>query len=170
MKRSEIQIPIALMGEPEEILESYRALVVKGTAPRLAEILATRHFPGAWTDTNRINNLPPLEQTCGKWYADKVKAEARAAGINVSDNSHYNATMADTRGGGDPKAWTHVGDGISTYKRRLQEIGGGSEDLGVALDSSRVQDRMAEKKSQYDARQAKKKEQKQRLMEKQAKG
>ncbi len=158
MKQCDVPIPIAMLGEPEEILARYRELVANGTAPRMAEILATRHFPAALTDTMRMVGVPPLEETAGLAYAKRVKEAARKAGIVVTDNSRYNPTMADHRRGGDPKAWTHAGDGVSTLKRRLQEMGGGSEDLGVQIDHSRDAERFEKRRAAIMERRAKKAE------------
>lgn len=145
MKTSDVMIPISMLGDPEPILQRYREMVAKGTAPRMAEILASRHFPAALTDTTRMAGVPPLEET-NPAYARRVKEAARKAGIVVTDNSRYNPTMADHRRGGDPNAWTHAGDGISTLKQRLVAQGGGSEDLGVAIDSSRDTERFEKKR------------------------
>lgn len=152
MKKSDVVIPVSMQGESEQVLDKYRELVAGGMAIGMATILASRHFPATKADRGRENNLPPIEQTCGKYYADKIKAEAKAAGINVTDASRYNPTMADSRAGGDPNAWVHAGEGTSTYKQRLLASGGGSEDLGVAHDDARIQERFAKKKAAYHGR------------------
>lgn len=136
MVRVERYLPFTMQGESEETIQRYFQLVDKGESPGMAEILACRKFPALNSDED-MSKIPPLE-TVSPALARKVKAQAKAAGINVSDNSRYNATMADHRGGGDPKAWLHAGDGVSTYKQRLRECGGGSEDLGVEMDMSRI--------------------------------
>lgn len=148
----EIKLPLTMTGESPACVAKFRELVASGQSIRMAEILACRQFPGLHSDEERMKELPPLEQTAGKCYADKIKAEAAAAGIVVSDNSRYNPTMADYRGGGDPNAWIHAGDGISTYKQRLKESGGRSEDLGVAGDDSMVAERYTKKKAAFDKR------------------
>lgn len=150
MKETEVRIPISMMGDPEPILKRYRELVASGTVPRMAEILASRKFPGVETDTMRMAGVPPLEETCGPAYAARMKKLAREAGIAISDNSRYNPTMADSRRGGDPNAWTHAGDGTSTFKRRLEEMGGGSEDLGVKMDMARVAENFEKKRARLD--------------------
>lgn len=162
------QIPIALMGESDRVLARYRQLVGNGESPRMAEILATRHFPGTHTDTMRLVDVPTIGQLQGiqgKYYTDKLRSEAAKAGITLGGNSRYNGHMADTRGGGDPKAWLHAGDGISTYKQRIIDCGGEFKEMGVEMDVARVAEREAKKRVPYDAKESRRKEKIERLKE-----
>lgn len=143
----DVKIPVSMMGEPEHILERYRALVRAGQSPGMASILASRRCPGLETDTAHYAGMKPLEETCGKAYAAQVKAQARAAGITISDNSRFNGTIADHRGGGDPTAWIHAGDGKSTFRERLRKTGGGGDDFGLEVNTSLVGERYAKKKA-----------------------
>jgi hypothetical protein len=97
--------------------------------------------------------MRPLEETAGKDYATKVKQQARAAGINITDNSIYNATLADGRGGADPNAWIHAGDGRAKVKRVIEAKGGGCESLGVTPNGRAVEIE-AKKKAALDKRRA----------------
>lgn len=161
-----IELPISMRGESQEVIERFFSLVRNGMKPMLATIVASRHCPELGTDTARMASLPPLEETCGKEYARLRKEEARKAGISISDNSRYNPTMADGRRGADPKAWTHAGDGPSTMKRRLQDMGGGCEQLGVENDLSRTAETMEKKKAAFIKRQKRKYERKAVVLEK----
>lgn len=165
MTRDEI-IDMLMTDEPADVQKEYRRLVDSGQTRIFARLMATHRGPELGTDTARMAALPPLEETCGKEYARLRKEEARKAGISISDNSRYNPTMADNRRGADPKAWTHAGDGPSTMKRRLQDMGGGCEQLGVDNDLSRTAETMEKKKAAFIKRQKRKYERKAVVLEK----
>jgi hypothetical protein len=166
-----ISIPVSMLGESDVVLDEYRKLVRGGMAPGMATIIASRQFPGTMADRGRDHNLPAIDETpAGRWYAEKVKKEAEAAGIQVGANSRYNATMADHRGGGDPKAWVHAGEGASTFKRRIEEIGGACEDLGVKPDDSRIQERLVRNKARMMKRRGQHAAARERQKERLAKG
>lgn len=146
---TEPHIPISMYGESPEVLSRYRELVRNGMQPGLASIVSTRSSPALGTDTQRTAGVGHQEQHFGKEYMKLRRAEARKAGIAVSDNSTYYCQLAGDKRGGDPNAWTQAGDGPSALKRRLQEMGGNCEELGVKHDSSRTAENMAKKKKTY---------------------
>jgi hypothetical protein len=148
-----------MLGESEEVLNKFLELMAAGESPGIASILASRKPPGCETDTAHYVGLKPLEESIGKGYADMVKKQARDAGIAISDNSRFNATVCDDRVGGDPNAWTHAGDGRSTLRERLKQRGGGGEDFGLEVNTDLVSDRMAKKKQRIMGNRARQAEQ-----------
>lgn len=151
-------LPIGMIGEAPATIAEYRRLVAKGQSPRMAEILACRQAPRGDTDTAHYSNMPPLEETAGFEYAKKVKQQARAAGINVTDNSRYNATIADERCGGDPNAWIHAGDGRSKVRRVIENLGHSCESLGVKDNPDRVAELEAKKEARIKRNNARREE------------
>lgn len=134
MKRSSIAIPRSMVGEPEHILDRYRDLIMKGEPPGMASILASRVAPGLETATNHFVGRKSLEEAYGLDYATKVKRHAREAGISITDDSIFNASVADERGGADPNAWLLAGDSHDKFRKVAQERGCPSEDLKVKPD------------------------------------
>ncbi len=105
------------------IQDRYEAMVAAGESHSIAEMLATRSFPGVMgtdrtfmqgrpTDGAQFDGTPPI---VGRAY---VK-QAEAAGVNVSGKV-YSSTLA--RFPGDPRAWV---SGISDVKARCEEQGWG---------------------------------------------
>jgi len=123
-------LPIGMMDQPQHILNRYWAMVEAGESPRLAEMLAVRKGPQLETATNYLVGLPRLETTMPA-YAKKVRQQARKAGISLTDDSKYNGTLADSRGGADPNAWIHPGDGKDKVRQHIRNVGGACETLGV---------------------------------------
>ena len=150
-----------MMGETDAVLAEYRRMVAFGTAPKLAEIFASRRAPGADTDATHYKELVPLHVAYGKEYAETTYAQAKAAGITVSDNCHYNASMADERCGGDPNAWVRVGEGRSEVIRRIREKGASCPDLGVVKN-----DRLIENELKREAKINKRKQRRMELAQK----
>ena len=111
-------LPIGMMGQPEHLIAKFRRLVASGESPRIAEICALRTAPGGKTDKAHFKglNLAHLAKTIGPSYVEKITAQARAAGISVGENSFYNGSLADKRGGGDPGAWIRTGEGRAKLK------------------------------------------------------
>lgn len=134
MKRSEIRIPVSMVGESEDVLDRYRDLIMKGESPGIASILATRCAPGLETATNHFIGRKSLEEAYGLDYAARMKRQAREAGIAISDSSIFNASVADARQGGDPGAWLLAGDGPDKWRNVAQARGHTSEDLKVKGD------------------------------------
>lgn len=158
-----------MMGQPETVLKKYFQLIKSGTAPKLAEILSSRKSPGLETDTSHYAGMKPLEETCGLDYARKTKAQARAAGISITDNSIYNATLADHRCGGDPKAWLLAGDGRAKVKSVVNNHGATCESLGVK-ENGKLLERFAKREKFVNKKLARKAEIKARQAEIAAKG
>lgn len=163
------EIPVSMMGESESILAKYFQLIKSGTSPRMAEILACRKAPGLETDTSHYAGMKPLEETCGQDYARKTKAQARAAGISITDNSIYNATIADERGGGDPKAWLLAGDGRAKFRDIVNNHGASCESLKVK-ENGKLLERFAKREKFVRKKLARKAEIKARQAEIAARG
>lgn len=153
MKRSEIRIPVSMVGEPDHILDKYRDLIMKGEKPGMASILASGVAPSLETATNHFVGRKSLEEAYGLDYAVKTKRHAREAGISITDSSIYNASVADERGGADPGAWLLAGDGPDKWKRVAEERGYTSEDLKVRGDG-RIAEMEAKREQRINTRRA----------------
>ena len=147
-------LPISMMGESPVIVARYRQLIAKGESPRMAEILATRQAPGLETDTSHYAGMRPLEETCGLDYATKTKAQARKAGITINDSSIYNPTIADQRGGGDPKAWLLAGDGRDKFRKVINAKGKSCDTLGIKVENGKGLEDFSKREKKLEAKQA----------------
>ena len=160
MKKSEVQIPPNMLGESEGVLDYYRDLIVNGDsrgmpcAPRMAEIISTRRPPTGDTDTAHFSGLKNLNETAGPSYFAKIHKEAKRHGVKVSKDMHFNASMADHRGGGDPAAWQMAGCGRDHYRKLLESRGEVSSDLGVKA-TDRTKEILMKKQAAFNKRQAK---------------
>ena len=139
-------LPIGMMDQPLHIVERFWKMVKEGTHPRLAEMLAVRRGPLLDTDTAHFAGVPPLEKSLGKAHAEKIRAQARKAGIQVSESSFYNGSIADERQGADPGAWLLAGDGKDKYKQVIRDRGGASPELGVKFGESQKRTEYIQKK------------------------
>lgn len=135
-----------MVGEPPEVVERYRRMVASGQSPRMAEMLATRKGPRLETATTNAIDLKPSRNNEGVGFQrmQKIRADAKKAGVPVTDDSFYNGSVADERGAADPDAWVHPGEGRDKLRRVVRERGGVSEELGVGPGES--QKRMDERK------------------------
>lgn len=136
---AKIDLPIGMMDQPKHVVERYLKMVKAGESPRLAEMLAVRKGPQLDTDTSYFASVPKvseLEKHNGKWYADKVRQQAKDAGIHITSDAIYNATIADERGAGDPGAWLLAGDGKDKFKNEIRKRGGACDTLGVQFGES----------------------------------
>jgi len=126
-------LPIGMWDQSPEVVARFRKLVAAGQSPSMAEIFACRKAPGLETDTAHFAGLSMshVAKSAGVPYADKVMAQAKKAGISVNQNSIYNASIADARGGGDPNAWLLAGDGRAKFRKSIESKGGECETLGV---------------------------------------
>lgn len=134
MKKSEIPIPVSMIGESEQILDKYRELIRKGQSPGMASILATRCAPGLETATNHYVGMKPLKEVAGADYAEGVRKQALKAGIPINEHSRYNGTIADARRGGDPGAWIHNGESHDKFRKVCEERGIPNPDLRTRDD------------------------------------
>jgi len=155
MKKDDL--PLGMMDQPDHVIAHYRAMVKAGESPRIAEICACRKAPAGETDTSHFAGMKPLEATAGPEYAKKVRAQARAAGIEVSGSSIYNATIADARGGGDPNAWLLAGDGRAKWRKAIEAKGGECDSLKVKA-SGKSLELFAKKEQALARRKARKQE------------
>lgn len=129
-----IDLPIGMLDQPSPVVKAFRRMVAAGESPRLAEMFAVRKAPRLDTDTVYKSELPTigqLEKTLGKPYVDKVREQAKKAGISINAHSVYNGSAADERAGGDPGAWLLVGDGKDKFKKTAMERGLACPTLGV---------------------------------------
>lgn len=158
-------LPIGMMDQPSQVIARYRRMVAAGESPRLAEMFAVRKAPKLETDTAHYAGMPALEETAGFEYAKKVKQQARAAGISITDSSIYNGTIADERGGADPNAWLLAGDGRDKFRKVIRDKGKACESLGVEADGS-FEEKWAKKEKAFNKRQSAKKERQAEMAEK----
>lgn len=104
--------------------EHYDLCIRNGCSPALAEMLATRTFPGTrgtdrafmqgrHLDGSQFEGLPPI---VGRQYV----AQAEAAGVNPT-GKYYSGTLA--RFPGDPEAWV---DSVGDIKRLCEQRGWGA--------------------------------------------
>lgn len=87
----------------EETKARYEAMIAAGESPRMAEVLASRSFPGVRTDStfNRGRcNGNQFEKT--PWLGDHYRSVAESHGVNVV-GKQYLHQLADFPG--DPRAW-----------------------------------------------------------------
>lgn len=145
MKKSDVKLPISMIGEPEHILDRFRELVCKGESPGMASILATRSAPALETATNHYVGMKPLKETAGLDYAEGVRKQALKAGIPINEHSRYNGTIADARRGGDPGAWIHNGESHDKFRKVCEERGLPNPDLRTRDDVSRIQEQEAKR-------------------------
>jgi len=131
-------LPIGMMDQPPEVVARFRKMVAAGESPRLAEMLAVRKGPCLDTDTVHMAGLSMahVAKTAGKSYAEKDMKQARAAGIQVNENSFFNGSIADERQGADPGAWCLVGEGKDKLKKTVRDRGGACESLKVDFGES----------------------------------
>lgn len=170
MTKAEVVIPVAMMGESEQVLDKYRELVASGKcAPKLAEILASRKCPTADTDTAHYAGMKNLYETAGPSYANKIHKEAARHGLQVSKDMHFNGSIADSRGGGDPAAWMRVGDGRSHFKKVVESRGELSTDLGVT-DVGRAKEAIEKKTAAFNKRKQAKEARQAEIADKYSKG
>ncbi len=139
-------LPIGMIDQPPDVIATYRRIVASGENPRLAEMFATRKVPRAETATSNAVELKPSRNNEGVGFQrmQKIRADARKAGIPVTDDSFYNGSVADERGAADPDAWVHPGEGRDKLRRTVRERGGVSEELNVG--PGECQQRMDERK------------------------
>lgn len=170
MKKSEVTIPVSMMGESEVMLNRYRELVASGKCqPKMAEIIASRKAPASDTDTAHYAGHPSLYETAGPSYANKVHKEAARHGVKVTKDMHFNGSIADHRGGGDPAAWQMAGCGRDHFKKVIESRGEISHDLGVT-DMDRSKEVLDRKQKAFDKRQSAKKERKEAATARMLKG
>jgi hypothetical protein len=143
-------LPIGMMDQPPEVIRKFRQLVANGESPRLAEMFAMRQGPRLETATTNAIDLKPSRNNEGVGFQrmQKIRADAKKAGIPVTDDSFYNGSIADERGAADPDAWVHPGEGRDKLRRVVRERGGVSEELGVG--PGECQERMDVRKKQVE--------------------
>lgn len=134
LNRSEIKIPVSMVGESEEVLDRYRELVANGESPGMASILASRSAPALETATNHFVGVRSIGNPGMADYEALVRNQAKKAGIPVTENSHYNPTIADHRRGGDPGAWIHNGESHDKWRKTCEERGMSCDDLRTRND------------------------------------
>lgn len=165
----EVKIPISMLGESEEVLDRFREMVCGGMAPMLATILASRKVPAADTDTAHYSGMKNLMETAGPSYTNKIHKEAARHGLKVSRDMHFNGSIADQRGGGDPAAWQRVGDGRAHFRKVLESRGETSQDL-KAMNTDRAKEVFARKEARFNKRQEAIKSRQAAMSDKAAKG
>lgn len=156
--RTDDDLPLGMMGQPRSVINHFWKMIDAGESPRLAEMFATRSAPKLDTDTSHFAGMTMahVAKTCGKPYAEKIMKQARSAGISVNENSFYNGSIADERGGADPGAWKLVGDGKEKFRKTIRDRGGACESLGVEHGES--SERMQKQQAHLEKLRAKKKQ------------
>ena len=95
----------------------YEVMVEDGVAPRLAEALAHRKFPGVKTDTTFFAGKLHKDQFDGSQQGRAMRKMAEKAGVSTSGKVYYHSLA---RFAGDPKAWI---DSTNDIKRVCRENG-----------------------------------------------
>ncbi len=124
LARGNRMVPIPFVAEDYPVVSDdwlvqvrYWAIRLEGESHNMAEVLATRAFPGLRTDAlfnlGRVNGNQFEAQP---WMGDYYKQRAEAAGVNTT-GKYYSRALADYPG--DPTAWvSDRGDVLRVCKEK----------------------------------------------------
>ena len=132
-----------------EAVKIYRSAVRKGTAPRLAEMLALRTVPAARTTDDYFKGRHNLVQQFGEAGARRVAEGLAKNGYNVKPGDVYNPTLASkpfdpdavespTRGGRDRTRQVYQAKEDRYYREKERRV-----KQGGVIPEDKIQRRQA---------------------------
>lgn len=129
-----VEIPECVRAAGDVAVETFRTSIRKGNTPRFAEMVALRR-PSALNgdDTTFHNALDKgnLERRYKPEKLARMKAKARAAGINVDKGWEYYPGLANHED--DPRGWVGPTTTRADIAKRIAAEGNGCKELGVKV-------------------------------------